>query len=59
MTGAWMPDGSAAPYRNGILNWVMAKQKDGCWLVEVVHNTDLTAALPPTPTPAADMPVKK
>jgi uncharacterized protein (TIGR02246 family) len=42
MTGAKFPDGRPRPYRKGLLNWVMAKQTDGSWLILVMHNTDLT-----------------
>lgn len=42
MTGATFHDGSAQPSRKGLLNWVMAKQADGSWLIEVMHNTELT-----------------
>lgn len=42
MTGAKSPDGKPRPYRRGLLNWVMAKQADGSWLILVVHNTELT-----------------
>jgi len=55
MTGAKAPDGASMPYRKGLLDWVMAKQKDGRWLVEVMHNTDLTSA----PAHVADTPLEK
>lgn len=42
MTGALFQDGSTQPERRGRLNWVMAKQGDGSWLIEVFHNTELT-----------------
>jgi uncharacterized protein (TIGR02246 family) len=42
MTGAKFPDGKPRPYRKGLLDWVMAKQVDGTWLIVVMHNTDLT-----------------
>lgn len=42
MTGAKALDGSARTYRKGLLAWVMARQSDGDWLIEVMHNTDLT-----------------
>jgi uncharacterized protein (TIGR02246 family) len=42
MTGAKSPDGKPRPYRRGLLNWVMAKQADGSWLILVMHNTELT-----------------
>src|SRR5487761_221199 len=42
MTGATFQDGSPQPSRKGLLNWVMAKQADGSWLIEVMHNTELT-----------------
>lgn len=43
MTGAIFADGRTQPERRGLLNWVMAKQSDGSWLIEVFHNTELTA----------------
>lgn len=42
MTGATTPDGRPRPPRRGLLNWVMARQSDGSWLIEIFHNTDLT-----------------
>ena len=42
MTGATFPNGSPMPNRKGLLNWVMAKQADGSWLIEVMHNTEST-----------------
>ncbi|MHB8411763.1 MAG: SgcJ/EcaC family oxidoreductase [Candidatus Acidiferrales bacterium] len=42
MTGATFQDGRAQSNRKGLLNWVMAKQADGSWLIEVMHNTELT-----------------
>ena len=26
----------------GLLDWVLARQSDGAWLIEIMHNTDLT-----------------
>jgi ketosteroid isomerase-like protein len=49
MTGAKSPDGSPRPYRKGLLDFVMARQTDGSWLIEVMHNTDLTASAPAPP----------
>lgn len=49
MTGAKKPDGSPIPLRKGLLNWVMAKQSDGRWLILVMHNTDLTDKLAAPP----------
>jgi uncharacterized protein (TIGR02246 family) len=49
MTGAKSPDGSPRPYRKGLLDFVMARQSDGSWLIEVMHNTDLTASAPASP----------
>jgi uncharacterized protein (TIGR02246 family) len=46
MTGARSPDGTPRPLRKGLLNWVMAKQRDGSWLIQVMHNTDLTNFAP-------------
>jgi len=48
MTGTTSEDGSPRPERKGLLNWVMAKQGDGSWLIEVMHNTELTNAPPPS-----------
>ncbi len=42
MTGAKFPDGRPRPYRKGLLDWVVAKQADGSWLILVMHNSDLT-----------------
>lgn len=42
MTGATFPNGSPMPNRKGLLNWLMARQADGTWLIEVMHNTELT-----------------
>lgn len=42
MTGAKTPDGKPIPRRKGLLNYVMARQSDGSWLIEVMHNTELT-----------------
>ena len=47
MTGAKSPDGKPWPQRKGLLNWIMSRQSDGTWLVEVMHNTDFTNILPP------------
>jgi len=44
MTGLKGPDGSALPDRKGLLNWVMARQGDGTWLIQIMHNTELTNA---------------
>jgi len=42
MTGARSQDGTPQPERRGLLNWVMARQSDGAWLIQIMHNTDLT-----------------
>ena len=42
MTGAKNHDGTPRPNRKGLLDWIMAKQPDGTWLIEIMHNTDLT-----------------
>ena len=44
MTGATDRDGRPRPDRKGLLDWIMAKQPDGSWLIEIMHNTDLTNA---------------
>jgi uncharacterized protein (TIGR02246 family) len=44
MTGATGRDGRPRPERKGLLDWIMAKQPDGSWLIEVMHNTELTNA---------------
>jgi uncharacterized protein (TIGR02246 family) len=41
MTGATSPDGSPRPFRKTLVNCVMARQKDGSWLIEVLHNTEI------------------
>jgi uncharacterized protein (TIGR02246 family) len=48
LTGAKSVDGSHPPPRKGLLNWVMAKQSNGSWLIEVMHNTELSGAAPPS-----------
>lgn len=42
MTGAKNHDGTPRPNRRGLLDWIMARQPDGTWLIEIMHNTDLT-----------------
>ena len=44
MTGARFQDGSTRPDRKGLLNWVMARQADASWLIEIMHNTVLPKA---------------
>ena len=44
MTGATDREGHPRPERKGLLDWIMAKQPDGSWLIEIMHNTDLTNA---------------
>lgn len=44
MTGATDRDGRPRPDRKGLLDWIMAKQPDGSWLIEIMHNTELTNA---------------
>ena len=41
MTGAKMPDGTDAPPRKGLLNWVMTKQ-NGQWMITVYHESLFT-----------------
>lgn len=50
MTGAKAADGSVRPRRSGLLSWTMAKQPDGSWLIQVMHNTELPG---PPPAPPA------
>jgi len=47
MTGAIFPDGRPQPERHGLLDWLMARQADGSWLIQIMHNTDLTNMPPP------------
>lgn len=47
MTGATDPQGNPRPGREGLLSFVMAKDK-GHWQIVVMHNLDLTAS-PPLP----------
>lgn len=42
MTGATLRDGSPRPDRKGLLDWLVRRQAGGSWLIEVMHNTDLT-----------------
>lgn len=43
MTGV-VRNGIPVPRRKGLLDWIMAKQADGSWLIEIMHNTELTNA---------------
>jgi uncharacterized protein (TIGR02246 family) len=45
MTGAKAPDGSEAPLRKGLLNWVMTKN-NGQWMITIYHESLFT---PPPP----------
>ena len=47
MTGAMDPQGNPWPEREGLLNFVMAKN-DGRWEIAVMHNLEISA-LPPSP----------
>jgi uncharacterized protein (TIGR02246 family) len=47
LTGAKAPDGSPLPFRKTLINCVMARQEDGSWLIEVLHNSEI-----PLPSPA-------
>ncbi len=49
MTGAKTPDGVARPPRKGLLDFVMARQTDGSWLIEVMHNNELSNSAPAPP----------
>jgi uncharacterized protein (TIGR02246 family) len=46
MTGAKTPDGLARPPRKGLLDFVMVRQSDGAWLIEVMHNIELSSSSP-------------
>lgn len=48
MTGARNRDGTPRPDRKGLLDWIMVKQPDGTWLIEIMHNTELTDHPAPT-----------
>jgi uncharacterized protein (TIGR02246 family) len=50
LTGAKSVDGVHRPPRKGLLNWLMARQGDGSWLIEVMHNTELTTSLSAQPS---------
>jgi uncharacterized protein (TIGR02246 family) len=54
MTGVKNPDGSPRPARKGLLSWIMAKQGDGSWLVEIMHMNEFTD----TPVRLAPAPAK-
>jgi uncharacterized protein (TIGR02246 family) len=41
MTGAEIPGASPVAVRRGLLDWIMQRQSDGSWLIEVMHNTNL------------------
>ena len=41
MTGAESPGGNPIALRRGLLAWIVQRQSDGAWLIEVMHNTDL------------------
>jgi|HubBroStandDraft_1064217.scaffolds.fasta_scaffold194626_1 uncharacterized protein (TIGR02246 family) len=41
LTGANAPDGSPRPFRKTLINAVMARQTDGSWLIEILHNSEL------------------
>jgi hypothetical protein len=41
MTGAESPGGSPVALRRGLTDWVMQRQVDGSWLIDVMHNTNL------------------
>ncbi|MGH9718146.1 MAG: SgcJ/EcaC family oxidoreductase [Candidatus Acidiferrales bacterium] len=44
MTGARYSDRKPQPGRKGLMNWVMAKQENGSWLIQVFHNAELGAS---------------
>lgn len=41
MTGATYPDGKPWADRKGLLNFIMMPQKNGTWVIVVMHNMDL------------------
>jgi len=41
MTGSTAPDGTPIPLRKGLLTWLVT-ERDGRWLITVMHNQDLT-----------------
>lgn len=43
MTGAESPGGSPVGLRRGLLDWIMQRQSENGWLIEVMHNTNLPA----------------
>ncbi len=51
MTGAKNADGTTRPTRKGIHSLIMAKQKDGSWLIEIMHVHEFTNTPPITPQP--------
>ncbi len=53
MTGAKNPDGSMRPTRRGLHNCLMTRQKDGRWLIAVMHVTEFTNTPPLTPQTTA------
>jgi uncharacterized protein (TIGR02246 family) len=52
MTGAKNQDGSMRPTRKGLHSLIMMKQKDGSWLIAVMHVHEFTNTPPLTPQPA-------
>ncbi len=42
MTGVVLANGTPVPHRRGLMDWVMAKQPNGSWLIEVFHNAEIT-----------------
>ncbi len=49
MTGAKTPDGVPRPPRKGLSDFVMARQSDGSWLIQVMHNAELSNSAPTPP----------
>lgn len=41
MTGALEWDGKEIPIRNGLLNWIVKREREG-WRVKVMHNQEFT-----------------
>jgi uncharacterized protein (TIGR02246 family) len=51
MTGAKNQDGSVRPTRKGLHSLIMMKQRDGSWLIAVMHVHEFTNTPPLAPQP--------